>query len=251
MSKQIPEFGTKAWLTFFQKNKAAFNALDNQIFTKDGLLPSKEILVVREGNSYNLWLRKTACILLYPHKHSNSVTRYLIFKPELWEYYSLRVTPARAIYSRIPMFGVPFKKAVQIALKKGFNKSEFYLPDLQDDVFYAVLLIHINRRKESNGNMLELQAWQYCPKQSEVFYIHAESTDFSNTVVHLDGATINFKPDQIHQLFTICEKIKDDSYQKHFRLDGEIPIEEMYNIIGNFMPVEQLTHEAFEIGKSI
>jgi hypothetical protein len=149
--------------------------------------------------------------------------------------------------SRAPMYGVSFQKAVNEALKKGSIKSQFYLPEKKDDVYYSNLLLHVERRKESNGSIIQLQAWQYCIDTEEVFYVHAESQDFNSTVSHLDGAKIYFNKKDLAQLFIEGDKIKGDYYEKQFRIDGNIPLKDFYEIIKKFLPIEELVNEAFEV----
>ena len=245
MSCEIPEWGTPERVQFLKKNKSAFDALGNNAFSKDGLIKCSDLTLVSCPTSHDLWLRTNGNVFVCPNTYAAPVTDYLASDPDLWKSAAIRVTHTPSISARALMFGVSFRKSVAIALSKGFKKSEFYLPDQRDDVFYAALLLHVNRRKESNGSTIELQAWQYCPGLSEVFYVHAESPNFADIATHLDAAIIHFPPDEVTQLFTVCEKIMGESYQKQFRLDGRIPIGDVYKIISSFMPITELVDEAF------
>ena len=146
------------------------------------------------------------------------------------------------------MFGVSLQRAIEQLKRNKIEKSEFYLANQSDDIHYASLLLHIKRRKHSNGGGLALEAWQYCPGHSEVFYLHAESPNFETNATHMDCATIMFSPDNVKNLFVVCNKIKGQQYQKHFRLDGNIPINEMFRLASFFFPITELVEEAFEIG---
>lgn len=185
-----------------------------------------------------------------PNSSSKPVADYLHNKNDLWMNASIRVVSGLGITGRAPLYGVNFQKAVNEALKKGFIKSQFYLPAKVNDIYYSNLLLHVNRRKESNGSIIQLQAWQYCIDLEEVFYIHAESKDFNFTVHHLDGAKIYMHKSDVAQLFTIGNKIKGDHYEKQFRLDGNIPIKDFYEIIKRYLPIEELVNEAFEVETS-
>jgi len=247
MLKYIPKWGTPEWCQYVKDNAEAFNALLPDTFTKDGLLKCSDLIRVPNDYSYTLWLRNNDSISVAPNSYASSVTDYISGDSRLWNLAAIRVVSGRGIFGRAPMFGVPFRQAVGIALRKGFIKCEFYLPDQRDNVYYATLLFHVNKRKESNNSTIELQVWQYCPGLSDVFYIHAESPDFVQHVTHLDGAIIHFHPDEVVQLFTYCDKIKSDQYEKQFRLDGHIPVQDMLNIVSAYMPVTELVGEAFAI----
>lgn len=246
MPQELPAWGTPEWCKFVPRNKLAFDSLPAGVFTADGLIRCSDLIRVSTASSYTLWIRQHDNVCVAANSYSCAVADYLATDPNLWSIASIRVVSGRGISGRALMRGVPFRKALLVALERGNIKSEFFLPHQQDDVFYAALIFHVNRRKESNGSTIELQAWQYCPGLSEVFYIHAESPDFSDYVTHFDGAIIHFAPDQITQLFRFCNKIKSESYEKQFRLDGQIPIGAMFCIVSSYLPVTELVDEAFE-----
>lgn len=145
------------------------------------------------------------------------------------------------------MYGVPFKEAVEIARHREFMKSEFYLPDEGRGLLHPTLLLHLNKRKESNNGVLELQVWQYCPEQEVVFYLHAESPDFETHATHLDGSVLHYAKADLRELFQKGRKLKAQHKEKQFQIDGEIPLDDMYAIASLYLPVEELTHEAFEV----
>jgi len=247
MAQEIPKRGSREWFQFARQNSAAFDALPSDTYTEDGLLPCKDLICVPTNHSYTLWLRQDDRIFVAANSYSSPVADYISGDTNLWDSAAIRVVSRRGSYSRATMFGVPLQRAVGIALRKGFIKCKFYLPDQKDDVYYATLLFHVNKRKESNDSIIELQVWQYCPGLSEVFYVHAESTDFVTNVSHLDGAIIHFDPVHVEQLFKLCDKIKGNDYKKQFRLDGEIPIQDMLNIVSAYLPVTELVDEAFQV----
>jgi len=247
MAYEIPDWGTREWCQFVKDNSAAFASLPKETYTKDGLIRCKDLIRVPKQTSYTLWLRNHDTISVAANRYSSTVADYISGNPQLWESAAIRVVSGRGISSRVPMFGVPFQQAVASALHKGFIKCEFYLPNQKDDTYYATLLFHVNRRKESNGAVIELQVWQYCPRISEVFYVHAESSDFAKYVSHLDGAVIRFHPEDVVKLFTFCDKIKSTDYEKQFRLDGQIPMDDMLNIVSAYLPVTELVDEAFRV----
>lgn len=59
----------------------------------------------------------------------------------------------------------------------------------------------------------------------------------------MDCATIMYSPDNIKKLFLECNKIKGQQYQKHFRLDGVIPVNEMFHLASSFFPFTELVEE--------
>ena len=125
MVRKIREYGSLEWCHFVRENKARFDAMQSDSFTKDGLLRCRDITIARDGHSDRFWLQKPNPILVCANKYTSTVSDYLVARPVLWQQASLRVTHGRGVYGRAPMFGVPFSQAVREAFKKGFTKSEF------------------------------------------------------------------------------------------------------------------------------
>jgi len=232
------------------RNKDAFQSIQDFAFTAEGLLKCSEVIQTNAKSKYHLCMKCDNSIYFNPNNYSSPVYNYISKDKHLWNISAIRVVPEHYVYGRAPMFGVPFEKALSIVLKEGFIKAEFFIPDKKDNVFYAALMFHINKHKDSNGANIELQVWQYCPGLSEVFYIHSESPDFLKYITHLDGAVIQYHPKDIYKLFTSGRKIKGEQYEKQFRLDGIIPFTDMINIISAYLPVEELVDEAFQIRKA-
>ncbi len=232
-----------------KENEKAFASLPADIFTDDGLIKLSEMIPSKNGAVNTFWLRSHSNISVVPNKYADSIVEYLLADPKLRKSSSIRVIPHRNICSRAQMFGPSFRKAVSLVLSKGYpTKSEFYLPEKKDNVFNAALLLHLKKRQEEKDNpILVMEVWQYCPRHSEVFYIHAESPDFSTHILHLDGAIIHFDPEEVTKLFQFCNKIMNKDYEKQFRIDGEIPIEDMLKIVSTYLPVKELVDEAFEV----
>jgi hypothetical protein len=247
MGREMPKWGTKEWLQFVQENETAFAALPRVTFDKDGLVRCEYLTRETAKNTFTLRTHKGRGVVVVASSYAQSVASYISVRQYLWEVAAIRVLSGPRISSRAPMFGVPFRRAVEIALQNGLTKCEFYLPERKDDVYYASLLFHVDKRKESNGSVLVLQVWQYCPGLPEVFYIHAESSNFEGTVSHLDGAIIHFPPEEIETLFKSGDKLKSLQYEKQFRLNGEIPMEDMLNIVSEYFPVKELVDEAFRV----
>ena len=239
----VPAPGTREWFDWSRRNKAAFQDIPASEFTKYGLMRCSKLIPIPEGSS-SLWYDE---ISVTANKYVSSVADYLEAKPALWDASAIRVVPGRGIFGRAQVFGVPFQRAVEMALSNGFMKSEFYLPNQQDGVFYATLLFHINKRKESNNSILELQTWQYCPGLPEVFYMHAESEDFSTHVTHFDGSILDYAENDIQKLFAAGNKIKARYKEKQFQIDGTIPLQDMFAIARLYCPTDELLEEAFEL----
>ena len=249
MPLDIPPAGTKEWFEFFKANQAAFAETPADVFTKDGLVQCTELLQISERGYFTFWLKRHENVCVVPGFHVRDVTQYLLPRESILRSAAIRVSPNLPCEFGAPLFGVPFAKAVELAIAGKYVKAEFYLPNDDTGGFNTRLLLHVNRRKESNGSVIQLQAWQYNVELPDVYYIHAESKDFSESVSHFDGALIQMSPEQIEALFTQCDKIKGDSYEKQFRLDGEIPLTDFYNLARHFFPVEELVDEAFELGE--
>jgi hypothetical protein len=99
--------------------------------------------------------------------------------------------------------------------------------------------------KENSQNFIVLETWQGTESSPEVFYIHAIFSEQASICYHLDGAIILFNPEDKDILFHQGNKLKGYSYQKQFRLDGEIPIQSVFKIVNEYFPIDSLTHECF------
>ncbi len=244
---KIPSITSPKYRDFIIKNKKKFMEISRDVFTKDGLIKCNDVIFENNARARYFWY-KHKTVALFPTIYSSPIIQYLIDKPLLWNNCAIRFTYTRSVHARAPMFGVPFEKAIRIVMEKGFIKSKFYLPK-KNDYIYPSLLIYLNRRKESNNSMLELQAWLYIDGSAEVFYIHSESPDFINSVNHIDGAIMHCDQQEIHDIFINNKKIKCRDYQKQFRIDGSISVNEMIILIDVFFPLEELTQEAFSVEK--
>lgn len=228
-------------------NKDAFESVCVPSFTKDGLLPCSNIVIMSYSNGYELNLAKQGAIPLYSVPESDSVTDYLVDYPEIWNQAAIRVSYAPSIWGRITVFGVPFKKAVEIALQSGHMRSKYFFPDRSVEGRHETLLIQLDRTNDVRGELLQLQTWQYSPGTRRAHYLHALSYDFMTHVCHLDGATIEYSDDDLDLFLQKSRKVKGDRYEKHFRLDGMIAIEHMHGLAAAFFPTQELYREAFEV----
>lgn len=226
-------------------NKDAFATLSAPLLTKDGLLPCSAIRLALNNEGYELTFALAEEISIFPEPECDRVTSCLVDYPELWKHACLRVDCVPSIFGSAPLFGVPFKQAVEIALKQGYIKAQYYLPETERDGRHATLLVQVDQITDSHGKWLQLQVWQYTPGSTYAHYIHALSTDFQSQLHHLDGATIQFSDAELDVLLYESRKVKGRVYQKHFRIDGPIEIEQMHALASAFLPSEELYDEAF------
>ncbi len=230
----------------FIENTNAFESFCAQTLTKDGLLHSSHLSVTFTPDGYELSIADHEEIAVFPFPESDLVTDFLVGNQDLWRQAAIHVRSTPSIWGSMPVFGVPFRRAVEFAFERGHIKSKFFLPDQGHDGVYETLLLHFDRSDDVRGKLLQLQAWQYSPGGSHAHYIHALSTDFKDHVCHLDGATIQYTDADLEILLRQSRKVKGFQYQKHFRLDGLISIENMHRIAVAFLPGDELYREAFE-----
>lgn len=230
----------------FIENASAFESVCAQTLTKDGLLHSSHLSVTFNPDGYELSMAGHGEIAVFPFPECDLVTDFLVGNQDLWRQAAIHVTSTPSIWGSMPVFGVPFRRAVEFALERGHIKSKFFLPDQGHDGVYETLLLHLDRSDDVRGELLQLQAWQYSPGGSHAHYIHALSTDFKDHVCHLDGATIQYTDADLETLLRQSRKVKGFQYQKHFRLDGLISIENMHKIAVAFLPGDELYREAFQ-----
>ncbi|GLH67165.1 hypothetical protein [Geothrix edaphica] len=231
----------------FLANEDSFSSFLLRESTIDGLVPCSKIQIQITQDRYELLLPSQNNLPVFPVPEGDQVTDYLVDHSDLWRQASLRLSFAPSICGSAPMFGVPFRRAVEIALASGHVKSKFYFPNQAFNKHYKTLLLHLDRTQDARGDLVQLQAWHYTPGQTYAYYLHALSPAFNHEIYHLDGATISFSEPDLDVLLLDSRKIKGTNYQKHFRLDGSFSIEHMHSIARFFFPCTELYDEAFEI----
>jgi hypothetical protein len=228
-------------------NEEYFNSFLKQNGTVDGLLPSSKIQIKLFKTGYELLLASRDEIPIFSVRENHYVVDVLVKYPQLWDQSALRLSFAPSINGSIQMFGVPFQRAVEIALARGYVKSQFYYPDQGAHSLYKTLLLHLNRTQDNRGLLIQLEAWHYTPGDKYAYYVHALSPDFKDQIYHLDGATIFFTESDLNVLLMGSKKIKGTRYTKYFRLDGSFSVDQMHSIVRSFFPCLELYDEAFEI----
>lgn len=227
-------------------SEARFASLVEPLFTKDGLLPCKSMTISKRGGHHDLFL-SNGKIPLFPAPVNLMTANYLASHSSLWNQAALRVTYYSPICGSAPVFGVPFRKAVNLALSKGQMRSKFYFPERIENGHHETLLMQLDKTNDARGELLQLQTWQYTPGARRAHYLHALSHDFKTHVCHLDGAVIEFSEEDLDLFLQKSRKVKGDKYEKFFRLDGMIEIEHMHNLAKAFFMTEDLYDEAFEV----
>jgi len=228
------------------ERETRFASLVEPLFTKDGLLPCKSITISKRGGHHKFSL-SDGNIPLFPAPFNLMTANYLASHASLWEQAALRVTYYSPICGSAPVFGVPFRKAVNIALSKGQMRSKFYFPERIENGHHETLLMQLDKTSDARGELLQLQTWQYTPGARRAHYLHALSHDFKAHVCHLDGAVIEFSDEDLDLFLRKSRKVKGEKYEKFFRLDGMIEIEHMHNLAKTFFGTEDLYDEAFEV----
>lgn len=229
------------------RRKESFEVLATKHQTEDGLIPCKCLLIRCGPEGYNLAFADDPDVEVFPIPESDFVTHALVGRPDLWDQAAIRLTYHPSIWGSAPLFGVPFLRAVEIAVKEGYQKSKYFLPEAHLDGGYESLLLHLRKVDDKRGKLLQLEAWQYKPGNEFAHYLHAMSPDFQSQIVHLDGATIRYSGRDLDTLLLESKKVKGTHYQKHFRLDGQASINDMHTLATAFFPGQQLYNEALGI----
>lgn len=229
------------------RQKESFQILAARHQTEDGLIPCKCLLIRCESEGYDLAFADNPDVEVFPVPEADFVLDILVRRPDLWDQAAIRVTYHPSIWGSAPLFGVPFRRAVEMAVKAGHAKSKYYLPEVHLDGGYESLLLHLRKVDDTRGKLLQLEAWQYKPGSEFAHYLHAMSPDFESQIVHLDGATIRYSDRDLDTLLLETKKVKGTHYQKFFRLDGQISIDDMHTLATAFLPGEQLYNEALGI----
>lgn len=229
------------------RRKEPFELLVANHQTEDGLIPCKQLLIRWGSKAYDLAFAENPDVEVFPVPQSAFVVDALVGRPDLWSQAAIRVTYHPSIWGSAPLFGVPFRRAVEIALTAGHTKSKYYLPEVHLNGGYESLLLHLHRVDDKRGKLLQLEAWQYTPGNERAHYLHAMSPDFQSQIIHLDGATIRYSGRDLDTLLLETRKVKGTDYQKFFRLDGQASIDDMHALAAAFLPGEQLYNEALGV----
>jgi hypothetical protein len=233
-------------------SELALSAKDNSkiidsLRNTDGLIPTSEFKVKVINDSIDLYLRRFPTIEIFPYPLVSSVIPILYNNSSLWKNSLLDVYGFPIFSNRATIFGVPLIHAFKEVPKKGVLKSHFALLDGSFDPTFGVpadLLLHVSQNIKEGSNIREIEIWEDVLVSSEVFYGHTIVDYQSQTVSHLDCATMHFSPQQKIIVFQSGIKEKGISYKKHFRVDGKFSLNIAIDLMRAYFPIEELFNEA-------
>ncbi|MCX6855440.1 MAG: hypothetical protein NTV80_11110 [Verrucomicrobia bacterium] len=228
------------------KNNEAFNEIDLRNM-EDELFPCSAIQRVIESTRYALILRSHGALYGFAVPENGRVISSLVNNDRLWKQAKVRLGGMPVICGAAPHYGVPFRNAVDVALKSGGITSCFFKPETLKGLRCSKLKIKVTKVNDKRGSMLQMEAWQFSPDSNCAYYLHALSQDFSSQICHFDGATIQYSDSGLETMLAGSSKIKGDLKTKHFRLDGKITVDDMHQLASAFLPATELYDEAFEV----
>lgn len=223
-----------------------FNELLPRIETKDGLVPSGEIIV---NHSHRWHLRQDGSVEVFPHWRVRPVADLLISLPAIWPSAAVRLTPTVPGHGRAPVYGVPLDRAIEIALSQGSMKSRYQVPSRhkQNGTLYAQLFVRVVREKKSAGSTVVIECWEWIGEGEEVYYAHVILDPQLRQATHYDGALLEYATEfDVTRMFDTSTKQKGLSYKKYFRVDGTVPLAQVIDVMRNWFPVTELVEEYFE-----
>lgn len=217
------------------------------LLDKDGLLATAHVRA--EGEHFKL---VTDGSPLFIEPTVRSVVAILQENPDIWSQSRLHFTREHIGKKGVPIFGVPFDAALKLIVEnhQRLIKSLFQLiPNHQYSGrgLEAALLVHVARKDstEEDKPNITLEAWQLVEGVSETFYCHGLLTKNVDHFTHLDGATMQHTEQEKLELFQKGSKVKGLQYRKHFRVDGEIPLDFAMRVLTAYLPTERLSLEYF------
>lgn len=182
---------------------------------------------------------------VYVSPEAFAVSDFIVGRPDLVPRSKLMLIDSPRGMKGAPVFGISFERALSLAgeASPGFiSKSMFKAMEDDEAVDYArctTLLAHVQK----TSKQVQLEVWQRLQSDSTTFYLHGLlSTDLSS-FHHIDGATMHHTSDEALQLFVNGNKVKGTGYQKWFRIDGEISVEDAKAMAMAFLPCDQLVRE--------
>jgi hypothetical protein len=227
-------------------NNQAFERID-LTHLEDGLFPCCSIQRVVLENRYRLVLEKWGTVFGFATPENQGVVGFLVDHSNLWNQSKIRLGGMPMICGAETQFGVPFRRAVEIAMQNKSVRSCFYKPETQNGLRCSKLIVKVTEVEDKRGDLIQLEAWQFSPTSNSAHYIHALSPDFNGYVCHFDGAIIYYSDGDLESMLASGQKHKGDTYTKHFRIDGQISVKDMHEIVSVFLPVKELYDEAFEL----
>ncbi len=212
----------------------------------DGLISLRDI-EVDPSSPRNLFLR-TNHQPVYIDPFVFGVAEFIFARSELFNNARLRLheKPIGRKMGRIfgPSFAIAMKK-VQEAPTGCLIKSMYKLVDpviFNENGQCATLVVHIKKTLEH----LQIEAWQTVEADPVTYYLHGMRDNSSDVFWHIDGATMIHNSADAQALFEGGQKVKGCGYQKFFRIDGAINVENVLGLASAYLPSEELSAEYFE-----
>jgi len=214
--------------------------------SKDGLVKANSLIIEKDQCIGKFVLKNNdQCFYLDPK--IESLFEYLSYKEELINKAYIKLDTKSLGLKRVPWFGQNFDQAIKFAKQKSTSKSRFVTYDgTQSEFVKADLRVHV----EPKDGQIQIEAWQIGfqkenPENSETFYLHGFIDIEKDIFTHFDGAVMFLSKQEREDLYENGKKPKNGTYQKYFRLDGEIPVYEIIELSKLFMPAEELVSEFF------
>jgi len=184
---------------------------------------------------------------VFVHPAIRGVNYYLRDNQELWEISRLRIVNTSTTKSAAIHYGLTFAKALEKLNSRGIQKARLYCENIKDFSTQGVVAeMLVNLTKDNNG-IVTIEVWQGIRENQHVHYLHGMMGQNQEYFTHFDGALIFFSIEEKEKLFAEDIKLKAGEYNKMFRLDGEIPKIDVFNLANAYMPLDRLIDEYFEI----
>lgn len=160
-----------------------------------------------------------------------------------------RHTSELSSFASARWFGVSFPYAIKKVLESGFSRARFFCKNKQDFSGEGVVAEMLVNLYQEEDQLIGVEVWQGTDLQDWVFYCHGYMNEKGTIWSHFDGAYITFTDEEKTRLFSENKKIKSGEYHKQFRLDGQIPIKDIYEIASRFFPLDGLVDEYFSMSE--
>jgi len=234
----------KQRLTEIRLMQERFDKLFSVLATPDGLIPTNCIQFVENRR---MVLIADPSIEVKPHPRIDGLFKTLVGIPDVWKSSSIRVNPSRPVFSRAPVRGVSFHKAIDIVREKREHISSFAVPNLDNSAQQSLLLVRLRRLGHKLGDGYVMEAWQWIGQGDDVNYAHALLNEAATHVHHFDTALVHFSTEEdAQQLMYTGIKSKGVGYEKFFRIDINIKLETFVDLVSAFFPIDILVEEYFD-----
>lgn len=212
---------------------------------KDGLIGTDKLQEIKLSKPFDriFQLEDKWVFPSYPIKKLIEI----VISNNLWKETRISISKTRfKVISGATIFGIDFKKAILKAAKEGISATHLYWSDYKEWTHlgvFADFLIKITTTKEG---FIEFNSWQAIGNEETLFFVHGILGESFNCFTHIDFAYHHTSLDEIQKLLSNGKDKPVLTFkEKILRLDGQIKIDIVFELMSIFFPIDNLVDEYY------